>query len=144
MQENHSKVGHTAGATSICSAAAEKLPSGNMHCSTVDGQVLLMIGIRAAADEESSEDEGEKTKTVKETVWDWEVLNDNKAIWLRNPAEVTEDEYSSFFQALSKVCYMCHSHVCSCSVYTVAARHAPSGVPMVRRAVKSDVRHAVA
>ena len=59
--------------------------------------------VRACAEEE---DEGEedkpKTKTVKETVWDWELLNDNKALWLRTPGDVSEEEYTKFFQALAK------------------------------------------
>ena len=60
-------------------------------------------------DEDEDEDEGEddeddepKTKTVTKTVWDWERLNDVKAIWLRSTSEVEEDEYVKFFQALSK------------------------------------------
>ena len=35
-------------------------------------------------------------------MWDWELLNDNKAIWLRNPSDVSEDEYNKFFKAVSK------------------------------------------
>ncbi|KAF9683153.1 hypothetical protein SADUNF_Sadunf05G0182900 [Salix dunnii] len=59
-------------------------------------------------DEESekSEDEGAedkpKTKTIKETTYEWELLNDVKAIWLRNPKEVTEEEYSKFYHSLAK------------------------------------------
>lgn len=53
--------------------------------------------------EEGEPDEDKpKTKKVKTTVWDWEKLNDNKPIWTRKPAEVTEDEYSSFYKALTK------------------------------------------
>jgi len=44
-----------------------------------------------------------KTKTVKETKWDWELLNDAKAVWLRNPKDVTEEEYSKFYHSLAKV-----------------------------------------
>ncbi|KAJ0085523.1 hypothetical protein Patl1_09530 [Pistacia atlantica] len=57
---------------------------------------------------EKSEDEDEdsekkpKTKTVKETTYEWELLNDVKAIWLRNPKEVTEEEYTKFYQTLAK------------------------------------------
>ncbi len=39
-------------------------------------------------------------KDKKETVVD-EVLNSRKAIWLRKPSEVTEDEYKSFYSHLS-------------------------------------------
>lgn len=40
---------------------------------------------------------------MKKTVWDWELLNDNKAIWLRPSSEVTETEYHNFYKAVSKV-----------------------------------------
>jgi Hsp90 protein. len=33
--------------------------------------------------EEDKQDDKPKTKTVEKTVWDWEVLNDNKPIWTR-------------------------------------------------------------
>ena len=42
--------------------------------------------------------------TVKRTEWNWELLNDMKAIWLRNPKEVTPEEYISFYRSLTKVC----------------------------------------
>ena len=51
---------------------------------------------------DSEEDEVETPKTEKETVWDWELLNDNKAIWLRSPSDVADDEYNKFFKAVSK------------------------------------------
>jgi heat shock protein beta len=35
-------------------------------------------------------------------VWDWERLNDIKAIWLRSTNEVEDEEYVKFYQALSK------------------------------------------
>lgn len=43
---------------------------------------------KSADDEEVVEDTGEdkekpKTKTIEKTVWDWELLNDNKPIWTR-------------------------------------------------------------
>ena len=34
---------------------------------------------------------------------EWELLNDNKALWLRNPSEVTEEEHAKFYKALAKV-----------------------------------------
>lgn len=54
------------------------------------------------AEEEDSEKK-QKTKKVKETVYEWELLNDVKAIWLRSPKEVTEEEYTKFYHSLSKV-----------------------------------------
>ena len=55
-------------------------------------------------DAEKGEDEEKpKTKKVKETTYEWELLNDVKAIWLRNPKEVTDEEYTKFYHSLSKV-----------------------------------------
>ncbi|TQD97921.1 hypothetical protein C1H46_016446 [Malus baccata] len=57
---------------------------------------------------EKSEDEDEdaekkpKTKTKKETTYEWELLNDVKAIWLRSPKEVTDEEYTKFYHSLAK------------------------------------------
>jgi len=58
---------------------------------------------------ETSEEEGEdeeekkpKTKTVKETTQEWELLNDVKAIWLRSPKDVTDEEYTKFYHTLAK------------------------------------------
>ncbi|GLU04588.1 hypothetical protein SLE2022_217260 [Rubroshorea leprosula] len=57
-------------------------------------------------DTEKSEDEETekkpKTKKVKETTYEWELLNDVKAIWLRSPKDVTDEEYTKFYQSLVK------------------------------------------
>ncbi|KAK4751364.1 hypothetical protein SAY87_004846 [Trapa incisa] len=55
-------------------------------------------------DSDKSEDEEKKskTKTVKETTYEWELLNDVKAIWLRSPKEVTDEEYTKFYHSLAK------------------------------------------
>lgn len=56
-------------------------------------------------EEKEEDDEGEKkpkTKKVKETTYEWELLNDVKAIWLRNPKEVTDEEYTKFYHSLAK------------------------------------------
>ncbi|XP_055833262.1 endoplasmin homolog [Solanum dulcamara] len=54
-------------------------------------------------DAEKAEDEKKpKTKKVKETTYEWELLNDMKAIWLRNPKEVTDEEYNKFYHSLAK------------------------------------------
>merc|ERR1719263_2110695 len=42
-----------------------------------------------------------KTKKVKEVTHDWEQLNKNKPLWMRKAEEVTTEEYSSFYKALS-------------------------------------------
>ncbi|KAK6245558.1 hypothetical protein SCA6_008648 [Theobroma cacao] len=42
-----------------------------------------------------------KTKKVKETSYEWELLNDVKAIWLRSPKDVKEEEYTKFYHSLA-------------------------------------------
>jgi len=51
---------------------------------------------------EESEEKKPKTKTIKETTSEWELLNDVKAVWLRSPKEVIEEEYSKFYHSLAK------------------------------------------
>lgn len=51
---------------------------------------------------EKDEDAEKKPKTKKVTTYEWERLNDVKAIWLRNPKEVTEEEYTKFYTSLAK------------------------------------------
>ncbi|KAL0391886.1 UNVERIFIED_CONTAM: Endoplasmin [Sesamum radiatum] len=54
-------------------------------------------------DTDKDEDEKKpKTKTMKKTTYEWELLNDMKAIWLRNPKEVTDEEYTKFYHSLAK------------------------------------------
>jgi len=52
-------------------------------------------------DVEDEEDEP-VTKKEKKTVWEWNILNDAKAIWLRSASEVEEEEYTKFYKAFSK------------------------------------------
>merc|ERR1712054_34101 len=57
-------------------------------------------------DVESKEDEEkkkeEKKPPKKQTVYEWEQVNTQKAIWLRSKEEVTDDEYTEFYKAVSK------------------------------------------
>lgn len=39
---------------------------------------------------------------MTKTVWDWELLNEVKAIWMRDKSEIEEREYNEFYKALSK------------------------------------------
>merc|ERR1712146_710557 len=56
--------------------------------------------------EEDSDEEGEEeeedepaTKTETKTVWFWQHINDQPAIWTRDKSEITDDEYNQFFQS---------------------------------------------
>lgn len=55
-------------------------------------------------EEEDDVEAAKKPKTTKvtKTVWDWEPMNDNKPIWTRKSADVTEDEYNEFYKSLTK------------------------------------------
>ncbi len=52
--------------------------------------------------EEDADEDKPKTKKVTKTVWDWLVMNDNKPIWTRKPADVTDAEYNEFYKSLTK------------------------------------------
>lgn len=52
--------------------------------------------------DDSSEEKPEKEKKY-ETVQDWERVNESKALWLRSPSEVSDDDYQSFYKSLAKV-----------------------------------------
>ena len=47
------------------------------------------------------EEQKKPKKTVKETVWDWKQLNDNKAIWLKPIDEIEDEEYKKFYKTLT-------------------------------------------
>merc|ERR1711879_323025 len=53
-------------------------------------------------DEEEKEEEEKKKKPKKKTVYEWEQVNTQKAIWLRAKEDVTEEEYNEFYKGISK------------------------------------------
>jgi len=53
------------------------------------------------SDDEEKEEE-EKKKPTKKTVYEWEQVNTQKAIWLRAKEDVTEEEYNEFYKGISK------------------------------------------
>merc|ERR1711970_940950 len=53
-------------------------------------------------EDETDEEEKPKTQKVTKTVWDWELINSMKPIWQRKTSEIEEEEYESFYKAISK------------------------------------------
>merc|ERR1712205_289454 len=53
-------------------------------------------------DDEEKEEEEEKKTPTKKTVFEWEQVNTQKAIWLRAKEDVTEEEYTEFYKSISK------------------------------------------
>merc|ERR1712022_28404 len=59
--------------------------------------------VEAKDDEEKEdEEEEEEKKPKKKTVFEWEQVNTQKAIWLRAKEDVTEEECNEFYKAVSK------------------------------------------
>merc|ERR1711997_269765 len=53
-------------------------------------------------DKEDEEDKEEEKAAKKKTVYEWEQVNTQKAIWLRAKEDVTEEEYTEFYKSISK------------------------------------------
>ena len=53
-------------------------------------------------EDEDEEDEEPKTKTIREMVWEWERVNDVKALWYRSKEDIEDEEYNNFYKSLSK------------------------------------------
>merc|ERR1711979_188340 len=53
-------------------------------------------------DDDEEKEEKEEKKPTKKTVFEWEQVNTQKAIWLRAKEDVTEEEYTEFYKSISK------------------------------------------
>ena len=53
-------------------------------------------------EEATEETEEPKMKTITQQVWDWEIINEIKAIWTRGREDITEEEYMNFYKTISK------------------------------------------
>merc|ERR1711977_795210 len=52
--------------------------------------------------DDDEKEEEEKKAPTKKTVYEWEQVNTQKAIWLRSKEDVTEEEYNEFYKSISK------------------------------------------
>ena len=48
-----------------------------------------------------AEEKEKKKKTIKSTSQEWDVLNKQKAIWMRAPEDVTNEEYGAFYKSIT-------------------------------------------
>ena len=53
-------------------------------------------------DEEEKPKEETKTKEISKTIWEWDLVNEIKAIWMRSKDEITEREYNDFYKTITK------------------------------------------
>merc|ERR1712190_247864 len=53
-------------------------------------------------DDEKEDEEETKDAPKKKTVFEWEQVNTQKAIWFRAKEDVTEEEYTEFYKSISK------------------------------------------
>jgi heat shock protein beta len=58
--------------------------------------------IQDEGEEDPFDDSAPKTKTVTEQEWHWELINEIKAIWMREKGEISEEEYNGFYRTITR------------------------------------------
>lgn len=80
-------------------------PNADLTKYDEDGNEIEDVNYVEIEDEGENEPEAPKEpemKTVTKQVWDWELVNEVKAIWLRDAADITEEEYNGFYKTITK------------------------------------------
>jgi heat shock protein beta len=52
--------------------------------------------------DKADEPKEKKMKTITETQWRWDTINEIKAIWMREKADISEREYNEFYKSITK------------------------------------------
>jgi heat shock protein beta len=58
--------------------------------------------IQDEGEEDPFDDSAPKTKTVTEQEWHWDLINEIKAIWMREKGEISEEEYNGFYRTITR------------------------------------------
>jgi len=51
--------------------------------------------------DEEDNDQTDNKKTIKKTITEWNVINEQKPVWCRKPDDISEEEYQSFYKNIS-------------------------------------------
>jgi len=78
-------------------------PKGEEEKKSEDGKDAKKDdGVEIKDEGEKKEEAKPKMKTITEQEWNWEHINEIKAIWMRPKEELTEEMYNSFYKTITK------------------------------------------